>query len=129
MLGLFKSEEQKSAEKFWKSEIGQRLAAHNGEYFGPGRVWEGFSREGQQELCGWLLQRIFGVYEAADAFSAMRLELAAMVSCHAELVILLRNPWYDPIPLHFGRVASSYPFLCRALQRACRKAVAKPRRE
>jgi hypothetical protein len=95
MLGLFKSKEQKSIEKFWKSEFGQRLTAHNEQYFGPGSVWEGFSLETRQELCGWLLQRIFGVYEAADAFSAMRLELAAMVSCHAQLVILLRNPVND----------------------------------
>jgi hypothetical protein len=96
MLGLFKSKEQKSTEKFWKSEIGQRVTAHNEQYFGPGGVWEGFSREGQQQLCGWLLQRIFGVYEAADTFSAMRLELAAMASCHAEKVILLRDP-VDPV--------------------------------
>jgi hypothetical protein len=95
MLGLFKSKEQKSFEKFWKSEVGQRLTAHNEQYFGPGNVWEGFSLETRQKLCGWLLQRVFGVYEAADAFSAMRLELAAMVSCHAQLVILLRNPVND----------------------------------
>jgi hypothetical protein len=62
------------------------------QYFGPGGVWEKFSREGQQKLCGWLLQRVFGVYDALDSFAAMRLELAAMTSCHAELVVLLKNP-------------------------------------
>ena len=40
---------------------------------------------------GWLLQRIFGAYEAANTFAAMRLELTAMTSCHAELVVLLRD--------------------------------------
>jgi hypothetical protein len=91
MVGIFKSKEQKSAEKFWKSEMGQRLTAHNAEYFGRGGIWEGFSSEGKQKFCGWLLQRIFGVYQSANPFAAMRLELAAMALCHAELVILLKN--------------------------------------
>ena len=95
MFGLFKSKEQKSIEKFWKSEIGQRLTVHNEQYFGRDAVWEGFSPEGKQEICGWLLQRILGIYEAADTFAAMRLELAAMTSCHAELVVLLRDPVND----------------------------------
>lgn len=92
MFGLFKSKEQKSIEKFWKSEIGQRLTAHNEQYFGLGAIWGDFSPEGKQKLCGWLLERIFGVYGAADTFAAMRLELAAMTSCHAQLVVLLREP-------------------------------------
>jgi hypothetical protein len=92
MFGFFKSKEQKSSEKFWKSEIGQRLTAHNEQYFGSGGVWEDFSSEGKQQLCGWLLQRIFGVYGSADSFAAMRQEIAAMASCHAELLVLLKTP-------------------------------------
>jgi hypothetical protein len=95
MFGIFKSKEQKSGEKFWKSEVGQRLTAHNTRYFGRGGVWESFSREGQQKFCGWLLQRIFGVYESANPFAAMRSELAGMVICHAELMVLLKNPATD----------------------------------
>src|SRR5882724_3438115 len=92
MFGIFKSKGEKSIEKFLKSEIGQRLIEHNSEYFGPGGVWEQLSPEGKQDIQGWLLQRVFGVYQAADTFTAMRLELAAMTSCHAELVVLLKNP-------------------------------------
>jgi hypothetical protein len=95
MFGLFKSKEQKSVEKFWMSDVGQRLTTHNEQYFGQGAIWGDFSSEGKQQLCGWLLQRIFGVVNAVDPFSAMRLELAAMVSCHAELVILLKTPVND----------------------------------
>jgi hypothetical protein len=95
MFGIFKSKEQKSIEKFWKSKLGQRLTAHNEQYFGAGGVWEGFSSEGKQKLCGWLLERIFGVYNSPDSFAAMRLELAAMVSCHAELLVLLKGPISD----------------------------------
>jgi hypothetical protein len=97
MFGIFKSKEQKSAEKFWKSEMGQRLTAHNTQYFGRGGVWEGCSPEGQQKFCGWLSYRIFGVYQSADPFAAMRLELAAMVACHAELVVLLKTSVNDQI--------------------------------
>src|SRR5262249_2403215 len=91
MFGIFKSKEQKSGEKFWKSEMGQRLTAHNAQYFGPGKVCEGFSPEGKQKFCEWLLQRIFGVYQSANPFAAMRMELAAMVLCHSELLVLLKN--------------------------------------
>jgi hypothetical protein len=75
MFGIFKSKEQKSVEKFWKSEMGQRLTAHNAQYFGQGGAWEGFSPEGQQKFCGWLLKRIFGVYESGDPFAASRVRL------------------------------------------------------
>ena len=63
--------------------------------FGPGAIWGEFSAEGKQQLCGWLLQRVFGVYEAVDPFAQMRLELAAMTSCHAQLVVLLKDPVND----------------------------------
>lgn len=92
MFGLFKSKEQKSIETFWKSETGQRLVRHSEKYFGPEGIWKDFSTDGKQKIVGWLLERVFGVYRAADPFSAMRLELAAMTSCHAEMVILLRSP-------------------------------------
>lgn len=95
MFGIFKSKEQKSIDKFWKSDIGQRLIAHNEQYFGPGAIWGDFSAEGKQKISGWLLERIFGVYQAADPFAAMRLELAAMTSGHAQLVILIRDPVND----------------------------------
>jgi hypothetical protein len=39
--------------------------AHNEQYFGRGSVWDGFSLEGKQKLCDWLLQRIVGVYSVA----------------------------------------------------------------
>lgn len=92
MFGIFKSKEQKSIEKFWQSEFGQRLVEHNAQFFGPGAIWGDFSSEGKQKFNGWLLERIFGVLNSPDSFAAMRLELAAMVDCHAELVILLRDP-------------------------------------
>lgn len=92
MFGLFKSKEQKSIDRFWKSEFGQRLVTHNEQYFGPGGVWEKFSPEGKQKLSGWLLERILGVSNSPEPFDAMRLELAAMVSCHAQLLVLLKDP-------------------------------------
>ena len=96
MFGLFKSKEQKAIDKFWQSELGQRLVQHNADYFGPGAIWGDFSPEGKQKFNGWLLERIFGALNAPDSFAAMRLELAAMTSCHAQLVVLLRdtvNEW------------------------------------
>src|SRR5262249_23549960 len=54
-------------------------------------VCERFSPEGKQKFCEWLLTRIFGVYESANPFATMRMELAAMAGCHAELVILQKN--------------------------------------
>jgi len=92
MFGIFKSKEQKAIDKFWKSDLGQRLVSHNAEYFGPGAIWGDFSPEGKQKFNGWLLERVFGALNSPDPFAAMRLELAAMVDCHAELVILLRDP-------------------------------------
>ena len=101
MFGFFKSKEQKSIEKFWKSELGQRLITHNEDYFGPGAIWGDFSPEGKQTFNGWLLQRIFGVLNAPDSFAAMRLELAAMTSCHAELLVLLKGPISDWMRSHY----------------------------
>src|SRR5215470_19660414 len=92
MFGIFKSKEQKSTEKFWKSEMGQRLTAHNAQYFGRGKVFEHFSLEGKQGICDRLLRRIFRVYGSADPFAAMRMELAAMAVCNAESVVLLKDP-------------------------------------
>ena len=91
MFGLFKSNQQKAIDTFWESEIGRRLTTHNEQFFGPGAIWGSFSAEGKQKICGWLLQRVFGVYEAANPFAQMRLELAATTLCHAELVILLKD--------------------------------------
>jgi hypothetical protein len=94
MFGLFKSKEQRSADKFWKSEMGRRIVAHNAKYFGPGQVWYGFSAESERTIGGYLLERIFGVYGAEEPFDQMRLELAVAGSNHAQFVILPRNP--DP---------------------------------
>jgi hypothetical protein len=95
MFGVFKSREQKAIDKFWKSDLGQRLVSHNADYFGPGAVWGDFSPEGKQKFNGWLLERILGVLNSSDSFAAMRLELAAMTSCHAQLLVLLRGPISD----------------------------------
>ena len=72
--------------------MGQRLTAHNAQYFGRGKVFEHFSLEGKQGICDRLLRRIFRVYGSADPFAAMRMELAAMAVCNAESVVLLKDP-------------------------------------
>jgi hypothetical protein len=92
MFGLFKSKEQKAVDAFLASELGQRLTAHNERYFGPGAVWSGFSPEGREQLTSWMMQRVMGVYAAPDPFIQMRLEIAAMASCYAELTVLLKGP-------------------------------------
>ena len=58
MSGIFKSQEQKSNEKFWKSEIGRRLTAHNEKFFGRGKIWEGFRPEVREKVCVGLLEQI-----------------------------------------------------------------------
>jgi hypothetical protein len=95
MFGLFRSSEQKSTEKFWKSTTGQRLTALNDQYFGPGAVWADFSPETKQKILGWLLDRISGIFAAENQFAQMRLELAAMTYVHAQLVVLLKDPVND----------------------------------
>lgn len=95
MFGIFKSKEQKAIDKFWQSDLGQRLISHNADYFGPGAVWGDFSPEGKEKFNGWLLRRILGVLNSPDTFAAMRLELAAMTSCHAELLVLIKGPISD----------------------------------
>lgn len=96
MFELFKSDEQKAIDKFWRSEMGKRLASHNEKYFGPGAVWDKFTPESKGKFTGWLVERIFTVYQAADPFAATRLELAAMVYAHAELTVLNQEPLTQP---------------------------------
>ena len=97
MFGFFKSKEQTARDKFLASDVGRRFTTHNEQYFGPTAVWGGFSPETKQQIIEWLMERIVGVYGAPDPLREMRLELAAMASCYAELTILLKGPFPDEL--------------------------------
>lgn len=97
MFGVFKSREQKAIDKFWKSDLGQRLVSHNEEYFGPGAVWGDFSPEGKQKSNGWLLERIFGVLDSPDHASAADADLA-LFACRPLVSPPIRAAHLDDVP-------------------------------